>query len=179
MYKDLIQESGVLHIQGREYRIRYSLNALLYLELRHRPLSEILQTDLRQWTIEDILMLTHAAMCSLPENGPAVRARDFDSVVPSLEELGELIRPADLPLLKLELMAAILKALPDPQPDSHETGAAFHEGHQRALYVDVMHRPEEEFWSSTLREITRREDAFMEVKGYKEPPMQVKRYADE
>ena len=52
------------------------------------------------------------------------------------------------------------------------------EGHQRAMYVDVMGRPDGEYWDSTNREIAQRIDCYLEVKGEKEAPVLVRRYGE-
>ena len=115
--KAIDRHKSMIHIAGREYFVRYSLNALLCLEVMYKPLSEILQTPFAQWTTEDVLQLTRAAMCSLPENRKAVDNREFEAVEPSLSELGELIQPQDLPLLRVELMTAIIDAMPSPNQE--------------------------------------------------------------
>ena len=48
----------------------------------------------------------------------------------------------------------------------------------RALYCDVMRRPEPEFWLSNLREVKERTDAYLEVKGLKEPVQTMQMYED-
>lgn len=179
MLKDIIRQYSIIHVAGREYRVRFSLNALLCLEMTYKPLSELLKVPFADWSIEDVLQLTHAAVCSLPANSKAVSYRDFDYVEPTLAELGELIGAADLPLLRLELADAVLSSLPAPteEPDKEPT-KAMHEGHQRAMYVDVIGRPESEYWNSTNREITQRIDCYLEVKGEKEAPTLVRRYGE-
>ncbi len=175
------RQHSLIHIAGREYRVRYSLNALLCLEVTYKPLTEILQTHFMDWTAEDVLQLVRAALCSCPWNRKAVSRRDFDAVSPTLSELGERIRPTDLPLLRVELMGAILDSMPsaDANAEAAETPAkAFHEGHQRALFVDVMGRSEQEYWDSTNREISQRIDCYLEVKGDKQAPELVKRYGE-
>ena len=100
---------------------------------------------------------------------------------PTVAELGELIRPEDLPLLKLELINAIVDAMPAPGSQEYDPNAvdhALHEGHQRAMYVDVMHRPEGEFWASTNKELTQRIDCYLEASGQKEAPVKVRRYGE-
>ncbi len=170
-----------IHIAGREYRIRYSLNALLCLEATYKPLTEILKTPFVQWTAEDVLQLTRAALCSCDENRDAVSRRDFAAVSPALSELGELIQPQDLLLLRVELMSAILDSMPSAAPaEADETPAkAFHEGHQRALFCDVMGHSESEYWNSTNREITQRIDCYLEVKGEKETADLVQAFDDD
>ena len=95
--------------------------------------------------------------------------------------MGELIQPQDLPLLRVELMSAILDAMPaDTNAEPTETPAkAFHEGHQRALFCDVMGRSEREYWDSTNREIAQRIDCYLEVKGEKETAERVQAFDDD
>lgn len=162
--------------------MRYSLNALLCLEVMYKPLTEILQTHFMEWTAEDVLQLVRAALCSCDENKEAVNRRDFAAVCPTLSELGERIRPTDLPLLRVELMSAVLDSMPsaDTNAEAAETPAkAFHEGHQRALFCDVMGRSDQEYWNSTNREITQRIDCYLEVKGEKEAAERVQAFDDD
>lgn len=180
MLKDLVRQYSIIHIAGREYRVRFSLNALLCLEMTYRPIGEILGREYLLWSMEDVIQLTHAAMCSLPKNFKAVNRRDFENVQPTVARLGELIGLNDLPLLKAELIAAIIEAFPEANKeyDPETVNRAINEGHQRALYVDVMGRPEGEYWSSTNKEISRRIDYYLEAKGEKEAPVIVKRYGE-
>lgn len=180
MLRDIDRHYSVLHIAGRELQVRFSLNALLCLEMTYKPLDEILKTDFSKWDIDTVLQLCRAGSCSLPENRKAVEHRDFEFVRPTLADLGELIRVEDLPLLRLELITAVVQSMPEPCPQGAEKPVkAFHEGHQRAMYVDVMHRPEREFWSSTNREIAERIDCYLEVTGKKEAAEAVQEFDDD
>ena len=49
----------------------------------------------------------------------------------------------------------------------------------RCLICDVMRKPEEFFWASTLRELIERWQAFAAVKGYAKEPERVVRFATE
>ncbi len=181
MLKDLIKQYSIIHIAGEAYKVRFSLNAMLCLEMTYKPLSEILTGNFLNWTIEDVLQLTHAAMCSLPKNFKAVNRRDFENVRPTFAELGEIIQPEDLPLLKTELIAAIADSLPENRNAEYEPEAvphALNEGHQRAMFVDIIGRPEREYWSSTNKEIAERIDFYLEAKGDKEAPVIVQRYGE-
>ena len=181
MLKDLVRQYSTIHVAGREYRVRYSLNAMLCLEITYKPLDELLKTHFIKWTIEDVIQLVHAAMCCLPKNFKAVNRRDFDNVRPTVAELGELISMEDLPLLKLELINAIVDSMPQNGSKEYDPNAVDHamsEGHQRAMYVDVMHRPEREYWSSTNKEIAERIDFYLEASGQKEAPVKVRRYGE-
>lgn len=176
MLKDLIKTYSTIHFAGREYHVRYSLNALLCLEMTYKPLSDILQTEWQEWSIEDVLQLCHAAMCDMPWNKKAVNARNFQAVKPTLSELGELITMKELPSLRLEIISAIINSMPESSPDEKPSEKSANEGHQRAVYVDIMGRPEGEYWSSTNREITDRINYYLEAKGLKDTPTQVQTF---
>ena len=156
--------------------MRYSLNCLLCLELTYKPLSEILQTEWQEWSIEDVLQLCHAAMCDMPWNRKAVNARNFHAVKPTLAELGELITMKELPSLRLEIISAIINSMPESSPDEKPSEKSANEGHQRAVYVDIMGRPEQEYWNSTNKEITSRINFYLEAKGLKDTPTQVQAF---
>ena len=179
MLKDLIQQYSIIHIAGGEYRVRYSLNAMLCLEMTYKPLEELLKTHYTEWTFEDVIQLTHAGMCCQPHNFRAVNRRDFANVRPTVAELGELISPQDIPLLKVELISAVIDALPpvvNKEYTPETVSRAYDDSHTRALYVDVIGCPEREFWDSTHKEISKRIESYQQVKGEKEVPVKVKRY---
>lgn len=180
MLKDHDRIFCAIHIAGRKYRVRFSLNALRCLE-EYKPLSEILKTPYRKWSIDDVLHLAHASMCCLPKNFKAVNRRDFDNVHPTVQELGELVEAQDLPLLRRELIEAIAESLPKNTgaENADKPKRAMHEGHQKAMFVDVIGRSEREYWSSTEREVAEVIDCYMEVNGMKETPLVAKRFADE
>lgn len=180
MLKDIDRQYSIIHIAGREYRVRYSLNAMLCLEKTYKPLSDILKTDFEKWSMEDILQLCRAAMCSLRRNRNAVNRRDFDNIRPSVSELGELVSLSDLPLLRLELISAIADSMPNSETAEQEKSSkSYKEGHQRAVYVDIIGRPEREFWNSTNREIYERIDYYLEAKGEKEAADLVQEFDDD
>ena len=178
MLKDLIKNYSILHIGNREYHVRYSLNALLCLEMTYKPLSDILQTEWQNWSIEDILQLCHAGMCDRSCNKKSVNARNFQAVKPTLAELGELIGMKQLPSLRLEIISAIINSMPESSPDEKPSDKSANEGHQRAVYVDIMGRPEQEYWNSTNKEITSRINYYLEAKGLKDTPTQVQTFDD-
>lgn len=170
MLKDLIKNYNILHIGDREYRIRFSLNALLCLEMTYKPLAEILKTDYKQWSINDVLNLCHAAMCDRSCNKKAVNSRNFQRVKPTLQELGEIITIPDLPQLKLELITAIADSMPNVQTTQKQPENPLAELQLRAFYCDIMGRPESELFSSTYKEISDRTDNYLIAKGLKKPP---------
>ena len=177
MLKSLIRNNSVIHIEGKEYRVRYSLNCLLYLEIKYKPLDEMFKNDFINWNIEDILQLARAAMCDMPWNRKAVNNRDFDNIKPTLQELGHKIRKQDLSKLKSEIIEAILNSMPDAEfEDKDFPEKMTNEGHQRAMFVDIMGKSEKEFWNSNHKEISERINFFLETKGLKEIPDLVQMY---
>lgn len=170
MLKDLIKQYSILHIGNREYRVRFSLNALLCLEMTYKPLSEILKTDWQNWSIEDILQLCHAGMCDLPQNIKAVNARNFEKIKPTLQQLGEVIEISSLPTLKFELVTAISDSMPKVQTTQQQPENPLAELQLRAFYCDIMGRSEKELFESTYKEINDRTENYLVAKGLKKPP---------
>lgn len=176
MLTELLHSFSIIHIAGEEYRIRFSLNALLCLEMTFKPLDEILAVDCYKWDIETVVQMVRAGLCDLPENRKAVCLREWDMIQPDLQEIGGIIRMQDLPLLRLELMAAILAALPEDEGGGDPDAPATDEGHLHALAVRVVGMSEEEFWDSSYRDIHREIDRYFEVKGMKEMPSPVRMF---
>lgn len=170
MLRDLIKQYNILHIGNREYYVRYSLNALLCLEMTYKPLSEILKTDWQNWNIEDILQLCHAGMCDRSCNKKAVNARNFQAVKPTLAELGALIDVSQLEMLKFELITAISDSMPKSQSNDRQEENPLAELQLRAFYCDIMGRSESELFSSTYKEINNRTENYLIAKGLKKPP---------
>ena len=170
MLKELIAKSDIIHIRGREYRTRFSLNALLCLEMTYKPLSEILAVPYTEWGMEDIVQLVRAALCDMPENRQAVCERCWDAVTPDISELGELIRLEDIPALTLELTDAIIHSLPEPDGSSGEKHEDSDDGLLRAACVDIIGMSEDKFWESNQRELAYRIEKYRKVKGVDEDP---------
>lgn len=170
MLKDLTKQYSILHIGDREYRVRFSLNALLCLELTYKPLAEILKTDWKQWSIDDVLHLCNACMCDRSCNKKAVNSRNFHLVKPTLAELGSLIDVSSLPMLKLELITAIADSMPQTPVNSKQPENPLAELQLRAFYCDIMGRSEKELFESTYKEINDRTENYLIAKGLKKPP---------
>lgn len=179
MLKELLPGCVTVHTTLRDYRVRYSLNSFLYLELLHKPIDELLKTGCENWSIDDVLHILRAGLCHLSENDRAVTDRRFEHISPSLAQLGEEILPDDLPLLRLELASAILAAFPAVAGEPEKSGDNLHrERDLRTMYVDIMHRPEPEFWGSTYGEIISRSESWLEAKGLKDRPITVQEFED-
>lgn len=178
MLKELLPTESIIHIAGREYRVRYSLNALLCLEMEFKPLEEILKTEWYSWDIDTILHLIHAAMCDMPYNRKAVCMRKFSRVRPDIAQIGAKLKPEDLPGLRAEIADALLAAMPQSDGnDSGETSAdTADEGHLQAICVDMMGMSEKEFFGSSYRDLDYRIDRYFEAKGLKDMPVAVKQF---
>lgn len=184
MLNDLERKSYMLHIGGAEYRVRYSLNSRLCLEQCYKPLEDMLLIRPQDWSIEDILQLVRAGIVDLPENKKAVINRDWAGIKPTLDELGRKIEIDDLLAVKVELMRALTASFTEPVygAESEDFDEGRHEtdyGQIRALYCDVLRRPNSEFWTSTLGEIYKRIDDYLIVKGLKEAPLEVNIFDDD
>ena len=181
MLKDMLNHKDKLSIGGKEYKVCFSLNSMLFLELCGLSFSFILSIPYEKWDIDTVLLLVKACLCSLPQNADAVERRDFDAVSPTLFELGQTVRADELPELRKQLFHIIENAFPPPdeQQTERKTAEATDEGHMRAIYCDVMHRPDAEFWSNTYRTNLYRINHYLEAKGMKEKPVEIQKYDKE
>ena len=82
-----------------------------------------------------------------------------------------------------EIRAAVLLALPERDPLAldfpEETGEAMDYRRLRCLVCDVMRKPEEFFWSSTIRELVERWQDFAVVKGFAKKPERMQMFDTE
>lgn len=83
------------------------------------------------------------------------------------EELGRLIEGAVL----LSLPEPVVGA--KPKPGKTDFVQLF------SLFCDIMGKPDELFWKSTVREIIQRWEKYAEINGYKKPAEKVKEFEDE
>lgn len=178
MLNDLEKHYSVIHIAGREYRGRYSLNALLCLEQCYKPINKILEISVDSWDIECVLQLIRAFLCDNEENRKAVIRRDWNNVKPSLFELGQMIDIKDFRLLKLEIIDAITNSFPAPVIGARKSTEEFDYQAIRSIYCDIMNRSEKDFWTSNLKEILQRTEKYFEVKGLKEPVEKIQMFED-
>lgn len=175
MLRELLNENGKLTLDKEEFCVRFNLNAMLYLEVHGLPLDFIMSIPPEKWDIDTVQHLVRACMCSHPKNKNAVNRRRFDEIVPDLYSLGQIITVRDLPKLREELVKLITDAFPPPEsiPKDKKTAEATDEGHMRAIYCDIMHRPDEEFWDNTIKTNLFRINHYLEAKGLKEKPVEI------
>ena len=169
---------SAINIGGREYRVRFSLNALLCLERQYRPLSEILRADADKWDWETVIQLAYAAMADMPWNRKAVSRRSFDRLRPSAEDINRELEPQDLNRLRAELAAAVNNSLPPISEGNSDDGTATDEGHYYVLAKYIVGMSEAEYWQSNLRRLDYIITRYLEAKGYKSPAIKVQQYDD-
>ena len=92
----------------------------------------------------------------------------------------EVLRKTGAQELWRHIRAAVMMSLPVRDPlviDIPENaGTAPDMKRLRCLICDVMRKPEEFFWRSTMRELCERWQCFAEVKGYAEKPRRMEMF---
>ena len=92
----------------------------------------------------------------------------------------EVLRETGAQELWRHIRAAVMMSLPVRDPlviDIPENaGTAPDMKRLRCLICDVMRKPEEFFWHSTMRELCERWQRFAEVKGYAEKPRRMEMF---
>lgn len=159
------------------------------MEQSYKSLEDILLIKVQDWSIDDVLQLVRAGFVDMYYNKRAVLRRDWDNIkikhrkkYLSIAELGKIISPKDLIAIKIELMEAIIGSFPEPIYGETED---FNNGRSDidykplwAWYVAILHRPESEFYRSTLKEIYERIDSYLIIKGMKDKPAEVSEFID-
>jgi len=117
LLKDLDEKRIPIELGENKLYLRYNLNSRRYLEEAIPDLNGFLQKDSRGWNPDEIMQLLRAGLmdCFFEENEKAIENRDFDSVVPSLAELGRYIDQAELSEISLKIIRAFIASLPSPQ----------------------------------------------------------------
>ena len=161
---ELKPQSCALNIGSVQLHLRYDMNALLRLEQAGFNYLDIFDTADEKAIVEFLA-------AGLIENIGRERA------VSIVEKLG-------VPVIKTVCEAAMIMALPeyDPTiiPDTKSGGQnGFDFAKLRSMLCDEMGKPEELFWSSTIREIYGRWEAYAELKGYSKPVERMEMYDTE
>ena len=143
--------------------LRYDMKALLALEQRGHSYKDIFADE-----------ISGRALCDFLECGAAEKLPDTPVSLLSrfgAEKLWKYCREAMLLALP-EYDPAIIELPTDPDkpPDF---------GRLRCLICDVMRKPEEFFWRSTLRELISRWQEYAEFKGYAKKPERMEMYDTE
>ena len=136
----------------------------------------------------DIAALTHLEQCGLSYEDIFAERITGRELVTFLEagcaelpmRAAEVLRETGAQELWRHIRTAVMMSLPVRDPlviDIPENaGTAPDMKRLRCLICDVMRKPEEFFWHSTMRELCERWQCFAEVKGYAEKPRRMEMY---
>lgn len=164
MLTDLLKSFTPVFLGGEEYKLRYSINSELCLEMTYKPLRDILSAPFPQWTDEDILQLLRAGFCDLPENKDAVNRRQWDGIQPDLQTLGAALRPEDRTAAVLSILESVAASFPEKKDDAPaEAPADQDEGDLYAYCRYQMGMSDEEFFSYTEKELAYRIERYSRI----------------
>lgn len=163
MLRDLVPAVYPLPFGSAVIRLRYNLASFLRLEEKGLTYKIIFNADVDKDTQRVFFE------CGLVDK---LDPKRVDKII---DILGDNLLP--------HLQAAMLSALPKADPLSCELPSAPSDedvDYQKlyTLYVDVMHRTDEEFWGATLGEIIARWQSYAICKGYAKPPKKMRLYDD-
>lgn len=164
MLTDLLKTFTLVFLGGEEYKLRYSINSELCLEMTYKPLRDILSTPFPQWTDEDILQLLRAGFCDLPENRGAVNHRQWDGVQPDLQTLGTLLRPEDRTAVVLSILEAVAASFPEKKDDAPSSDSDDQdEGDLYAYCRYKLGMSDEEFFGYSEKELAYRIERYSRI----------------
>ena len=165
MLSELLPRAYSFNFGEARLSLRYDMRALLTLERAGLDYSEVFSD-----TADGGRVLAFFT-AGLREDIGSERARD-------------IMRAAGPGDIWRHCRQAVLLALPEPDPlllpDTSTKKSGGNEYLRlRALICDVMGKPEEFFWGSTLRELLSRWQEYAIAKGYMKPPERVQMYDEE
>lgn len=157
-------------------------NAVFYLRFDNKALLEIERSGFDIFDFNAERLTVKAAKCFLA-HGLRTYAEEetFEADTEEYswalaDRLIKLLSPKEISAV---IAAAVLEAMPEPiigaKSDKNEK-ADF--SRIFCYFCDIMGKPEELFWDLTLREVFQRWDAYAVFHGYKEAPLEVKRFDD-
>ena len=114
MLKDIDNIKIPVKIGENQLYLRYNLNSRLYLEYM-TDYEKLTNTPPDSWGVEDTLHYLRALLIDnyYDENKDSINMRDFDSVKPTIGELGQLLSDFDIVELIMSITVAIVASLPD------------------------------------------------------------------
>lgn len=160
MFTELTKQYYRFECGGSVISLRYDMTAFLRLEERGISYEDIFRGR-----------ITGAVLCEFLKAGG----------YPGDPEL--ILHGMGGPVLWTHLLAAVLLALPVRDPlvidiPGEDPGEADMK-RLRGLICDIMRKPEEFFWSSTMRELVERWQAFAIAKGYMKKPERMQMFDTE
>lgn len=180
----LLTEEKIMFIELERTVVPFSVGeAEFYLRFDNRALLEIEKAGYDIFQFDAAHLTARSAKCFL-KNGlrcwyEEYREHDLDG---ELEEVaGKVLRLCGAEQVSGLIAAGMLQALPESvigakPPKDSDSGADF--SRLFGFWCDIMGKPEELFWELTLREVLQRWDAYAIFMGYKQAPVEVRKYDD-
>ena len=180
----LLTEEKIMFIELERQVVPFSVGeAEFYLRFDNRALLEIEKAGFDIFQFDAAHLTAKAAKCFL-KNGlrcwyEEYGEHDLDG---ELEEVaGKVLRLCGAEQVSGLIAAGMLQALPEPiigakSTKDGDSGADF--SRLFGFWCDIMGKPEELFWELTLREVLQRWDAYAIFMGYKQAPVEVRKYDD-
>ena len=166
MLMELIPKYYTLPFGAAKIRLRYTLASFLNLEKRGLTYKVIFGDTVNSAVLRDFLI------AGLMDKIDDTRIDKIIDIMGSN--------------LLTHIQQAVLLALPQSDPLSIELPSAPSQDGDDVdykklytLFVDIMQRPDSEFWQSTLGEIIDRWQSYSICKGFSKPPKRMKLYDDD
>lgn len=155
-------------------------NAVFYLMFDNKALLEIERSGFDIFDFNAEKLTAKAAKCfltyGLADYAAGLREDAEEYTKKLADRLIKLLSPKEISAV---IAGAVLEAMPEPiigaKSDKNEK-ADF--SRIFCYFCDIMGKPEELFWDLTLREVFQRWDCYAVFHGFKDAPLEVKRYDD-
>ena len=171
MFLELERRRFPFTVGAAEFYLRFDNRALLEIE---KSGFDIFDFNTERLSVKAAKrFLTCGLRCFVEENG-------FEDIGDGAAELADkIIKAASPSEISAIIGGAVLMALPEPIIGA-KRGKNEKADFTRIFcyFCDVMGKSEELFWELTLREVFHRWDAYAVFHGYKEAPLEVKRFDD-
>lgn len=169
MIKELIPLRYAFKFGGAQLSLRYDMRALLLLEEKGLDFLRIFASDI---TRSDVL--EYFAVGIEQKDIPRKKLDDILSAVGAATIAAHCREAMIMALPQDDPYIIPPKPTEKPQNDGRSTFVQLY-----TLVCDVMGKPDEFYWSSTLRELMDRWQNYAIVKGYMKPPERVQMYDTE
>lgn len=166
MLADLIPKSYEIPFGEARLCLRYDMNALLSLEREGLTYEDIFADEISGRTLLKFLRAGLTEDIGEEREIGVLNALGIHALWEHLREAVALSLPEYDPLI-----------IPDTSDEP--SGGEFDYMRLRTLICDVMKKPDELFWQSSLRELLARWQSFAVVKGYAKPPERIQMYDTE
>lgn len=160
MFTELLPQRYEFECGGRVISLRYDMTAFLRLEERGISYADIFGDR-----------ITGAVLCEFLRVGGYPDKPELILHEMGGAELWRCLREAVM--LALPMKDPLVIDIPDSAPGEPDMKQL------RGLICDIMGKPEEFFWSSTMRELFERWQAFAVAKGYMKKPERMQMYDTE